>query len=56
MRLIPNWSIKQLTCYFCGETRSVKYELEIHNFESPIPKIVCACNKCALARNKKEAK
>jgi hypothetical protein len=56
MKLIPNWSTKQLTCFFCGETRSVKYELELHDFESNSPKIVCACNKCALTRNKKEAK
>lgn len=56
MKLIPNWQYRNLTCHFCGETRSVKYELEIHDFESNIPKVVCACNKCALARNKREAK
>ena len=55
MKLIPDWNTRQLTCFFCGETRSVKYELELHDFESPIPKTVCACNKCALTRNKQEA-
>jgi transcription elongation factor Elf1 len=56
MKLIPNWSKKKLTCHFCGETRSVKYELEIHDFTSDIHKTVCACNKCALSRNKLEVK
>ena len=55
MKLIPDWQNKNLTCHFCGETRSVKYELEIHDFESDTPKVVCVCNKCALARNKLEA-
>lgn len=56
MELIPNWQDQNLICHFCGETRSVKYQLEIHDFESDIPKIVCACNKCALTRNKLEVK
>lgn len=56
MKLIPNWSTKQLTCYFCGITKSVKYELEIHDFASDFPKTVCVCNKCALSRNKLEVK
>lgn len=55
MKLIPNWQKENLVCHFCGETRSVKYQLEIHDFESDIPKTVCACNKCALTRNKQEA-
>ena len=56
MKLIPNWQRENLRCYFCGDTRSVKYELEIHDFTGNFPKVVCACNKCALARNKLEAK
>jgi hypothetical protein len=48
MKLIPNWQKENRVCYFCGETRSVKYELEIVDFGSKIPKTVCACNKCAL--------
>ena len=56
MKLIPNWQRENLRCYFCGETGSVKYELEIHDFESDIPKVVCVCNKCVLSRNKRETK
>jgi hypothetical protein len=56
MRLIPSWNTKQLTCYFCGETRSVKYEFELHDFESDSLKTVCACNKCALIHSKPEVK
>lgn len=56
MKLIPSQRRENLRCYFCGETRSVKYELEIHDFDSDIPKTVCACNKCALSRNKLEVK
>ena len=54
MKLIPNWQRENLRCYFCGDTRSVKYELEIHGFTGNFPKVVCACNKCALSRNKRE--
>lgn len=56
MNLIPNWNKKKLTCHFCGETRSVKYEIEIHDFDSDSPKTVCVCNKCVLSRNKLEVK
>ena len=55
MRLIPDWNTKQLTCYFCGESRSVKYELELHDSESENSKTVCACNKCALIHLNSEA-
>lgn len=55
MRLIPNWQDRKLKCHFCGDTRSVKYEMKIHDFESPIPKTVCVCSRCALTRNKREA-
>ena len=55
MKLIPDWHLKHLTCFLCGETQSVKYELELYDFESDIPKVVYVCNKCAFARNKKEA-
>ncbi len=56
MKLIPNWQEQDLTCAFCGTKKSVKYELELHDFESDVPKIVCACNRCALTPNKQEAK
>ncbi len=54
MELIPNWQEQDLTCGFCGSKKSVKYELEIHSFNSDIPKKVCACNVCALTQNKRE--
>ena len=31
MKVIPDWQEKQLRCYFCGETRSVKYIVEVKN-------------------------
>ena len=27
MKIIENWQDKNLKCYFCGEIRSVKYEV-----------------------------
>lgn len=54
MKLIPDWHLKHLTCSLCGETQSVKYELELYDFESNIPRVVYVCNKCAFAHNKKE--
>ena len=27
MNIIPNWKERNLRCHFCGETRSVKYEI-----------------------------
>ena len=56
MKIIPNWQEQDLSCHFCGKTRSVKYELEIHSFESDVPKKVCVCNMCALTQNKFEVK
>ena len=32
MKLIADWQNKNLRCYFCGDTRSVKYEKEIFGF------------------------
>lgn len=49
MKLIPNWQDKNLRCHICGETRSVKYTIEI--FDPVVdnkPTNVCVCNKCAL--------
>ena len=45
--LIPDWNKKNLRCYFCGETRSVKYATEIHDpaFLDGSVK-VCVCNRC----------
>lgn len=48
----PNWHNENLKCYFCGETRSVKYKMKVFIIDA-IPndeteKEVCVCNKCAL--------
>jgi transcription elongation factor Elf1 len=55
MKLIPDWSNKNLQCHFCGATKSVKYTMEVLN---PVvdnkPTEVCVCNKCALRYNNKE--
>lgn len=52
MKLIPDWSSKNLQCYFCGETRSVKYTMRIKTQPENIkPKEVCVCNRCALVHN-----
>ena len=52
MKLIPNWHKKNLRCHFCGETKSVKYTMEVLD---PVvdykPTKVCVCNKCALKYN-----
>ena len=49
MKIIPDWQNKQLRCYFCGETRSVKYTVEVKStvYKDKAQR-VCACNKCAL--------
>lgn len=57
MKIISNWKNKNLRCYFCNETRSVKYTMEI--FDTVIdnkPTEVYVCNKCALKYNNKEMK
>ncbi len=51
MKLILNWQSKKLRCYFCSETRSVKYSKTI--FDPTLdskPTEVCVCNKCALTK------
>lgn len=49
MKIIPNWQDKLLRCHFCGETRSVKYVVELKGAVCDNkPLEVCACNKCAL--------
>lgn len=57
MNIILNWKERNLICHFCGEARSVKYEIE--NFDPVIdskPNNICICNMCALryALNEKE--
>lgn len=49
LRLIPNWHERNLICHFCGETRSVKYSMQVYNpIASNNVTEVCVCNKCAL--------
>lgn len=36
MKRIIDWHLKKLSCFFCGETRSVKFE----------SKGLTCCNKC----------
>ncbi len=40
--LIPEWQKKNFRCHFCGETKSVKYEMNVDGNN------VCVCNKCVL--------
>ena len=49
--IIPDWPKRNLRCYFCGETRSVKYAMKIHDpVISEEDPTVCVCNKCALLK------
>ena len=47
--IIPMEKRKNCKCYFCGETRSVKYMTEVID---PVidskPTEVCCCNRCIL--------
>lgn len=49
MKIIPRAERRKCSCYFCGETRSVKYLVKI--FDPVVdnkPCEVACCNKCAL--------
>ena len=49
MKLKPDWQKENNTCcYFCGTTRSVKYEIDLLNVYGDRVLTVDACNKCAL--------
>jgi hypothetical protein len=49
MKLIPIEKRPGIRCHFCGETRSVKYVVEISDpVVSNKPVAVYCCNKCAL--------
>ena len=57
MNIIPDWRNKNLQCYFCGETRSVKYTMKIKTHPDNLKiREVCVCNKCALIHNNEEIK
>lgn len=53
-KLNPKWrENKNRCCYFCGETRSVKYFVDLPNIYGERVLTVDACNKCILLINKK---
>ena len=52
MKIIENWQDKKLKCHFCGETRSVKYEV-VTFVKNEGLKTVCACNKCVLVNRRR---
>lgn len=51
MKIIPMEDRKKCRCYFCGETRSVKYLIKISDpvMDSKPCEVAC-CNKCAALR------
>lgn len=51
MKYITDWQHKDLKCYFCGETKSVKYTVIINDpvINNKYTEVFC-CNKCALMR------
>ena len=46
MKYIENWQNKDLRCHFCGQTKSVKYTVELTEYEGT--KEVPCCNRCVL--------
>lgn len=49
MKIIPEKDRKNCRCYFCEETRSVKYIVKIFDpVLSSKPCEVTCCNRCAL--------
>lgn len=48
-RYIPNWSKKNLTCTFCGGTKSVKYEVIVKDVNGKPCRVPC-CNICIVHR------
>lgn len=52
---IPNWyKAMSNRCYFCGETRSVKYFVELNNVDGKCALTVDACNRCVLRFMRKD--
>ena len=50
--LNPKWrENNNVCCYFCGETRSVKYLVDLPNIYGERALTVDACNRCALLMN-----
>ena len=48
-KLIPNWPKKNLTCTFCGKSRSVKYEVTVKDLDGKDCRVPC-CNICIVHR------
>lgn len=50
----PKWlENKNVCCYFCGETRSVKYKVDLYNANGERVLTVDACNRCVLLLDEK---
>lgn len=51
MKIIPMEDRKKCRCYFCGDTRSVKYLIKISDpvVDSKPCEVTC-CNECAALR------
>lgn len=49
-KLIPDWIERDLKCHFCGETKSVKYQMTI--VVSGNETQVCVCNRCVTLYKK----
>lgn len=48
-KYIPNWPKKNLTCTFCGKSRSVKYEVTVKDVDGKDCRVPC-CNICIVHR------
>lgn len=53
MKLIPQKDRSKLTCYFCGDTRSVKYLFTVNILDNRGEKLdtlkdIPTCTRCAL--------
>lgn len=55
IKLIPDWQNRNIRCYFCGSSKSVKYEKKIFDpvLDDTKPSTVYICNRCALTHNEK---
>lgn len=50
MQIIPADQRENLRCYFCGDTRSVKYTIRVFDpVLGTYQEDVCCCNKCAAS-------
>lgn len=47
--MIPLEERENCRCHFCGETRSVKYKVEVFDPNRRASSEVCCCNKCFVS-------